>query len=119
MWCRPEGVGYPRRAIRTHDWLYLRNYEPDRWPAGDPDLVASHQGYYGDIDACPTKKFMMDNRNSSIVANVFQLSFGKLPGQELYDVKKDPYQVKNLADNPELKPVLNRLRQELENLSLI
>jgi uncharacterized sulfatase len=115
VWCRPDGVGYPRRAIRTYDWLYIRNYAADRWPAGNPDFVASHQGYYGDIDACPTKKFMMDNSNSSIVANVFPLSFGKLPEEELYDVKKDPFQVKNLADNPELKPVLNRLRQALED----
>ncbi|HBY60952.1 MAG TPA: heparan N-sulfatase, partial [Solibacterales bacterium] len=34
---RPNDAGYPVRAIRTNEWLYLRNYEPDRWPAGNPE----------------------------------------------------------------------------------
>ena len=38
-WCRPNGAGYPSRAIRTHDYLYIRNFEPDRWPNGDPDFI--------------------------------------------------------------------------------
>ncbi|MHC4995985.1 MAG: sulfatase family protein, partial [Planctomycetota bacterium] len=37
-YCREGGLGYPGRAIRTRDYLYIRNYEPDRWPAGDPPL---------------------------------------------------------------------------------
>ena len=31
-WCRIGGKGYPARMIRTRDYLYIRNYEPDRWP---------------------------------------------------------------------------------------
>ena len=27
---------YPMRAIRTADYLYIRNFKPDRWPCGDP-----------------------------------------------------------------------------------
>jgi arylsulfatase A-like enzyme len=42
--CWQYGKTYPGRAIRTHDYLYIRNFEPDRWPAGDPPL-------YGDVDA--------------------------------------------------------------------
>ena len=37
-WTRPEGRTYPRRAIYTKDYAYIRNYEPDRWPMGGPDL---------------------------------------------------------------------------------
>ena len=33
---RPNNGGYPVRAIRTKEWLYIKNYEPDRWPAGNP-----------------------------------------------------------------------------------
>ena len=33
----PEYWGYPVRAIRTREFLYVRNYEPDRWPAGNPE----------------------------------------------------------------------------------
>ena len=28
---------YPSRAIRTADFLYIRNFAPDRWPLGSPD----------------------------------------------------------------------------------
>jgi N-sulfoglucosamine sulfohydrolase len=35
--CRKGGKGYPCRAIRTAKFLYIKNYEPGRWPAGNPD----------------------------------------------------------------------------------
>ena len=56
-WVRKGGVGYPCRAIRTKDYLYIRNYKPDRWPAGDPTNGVDNDppGPYGDIDAGPTK----------------------------------------------------------------
>src|SRR5262245_59874429 len=33
---RPANAGYPCRALRTHDYLYIKNFHPERWPAGDP-----------------------------------------------------------------------------------
>ena len=33
---REGGLPYPIRAIRTDDFLYIHNFAPDRWPAGDP-----------------------------------------------------------------------------------
>ena len=33
---RAGNLPYPQRALRTRDFLYIRNYEPDRWPMGDP-----------------------------------------------------------------------------------
>lgn len=54
VWAGPDGKTYPRRAIHTNDFVYIRNYEPDRWPMGGPDFVASHQGVFGDVDDGPT-----------------------------------------------------------------
>ena len=34
---RPNNAGYPVRAIRTPEFLYVRNYEPESWPAGNPE----------------------------------------------------------------------------------
>jgi uncharacterized sulfatase len=113
-WCRPNGVGYPSRAIRTHRWLYIRNYEPDRWPAGDPDFESPHQSVYGDIDSSPTKTYIMEHKDDPIVAPLFKLGFGKRPGEELYDVGKDPAQIRNLADNPAYAKVKKKLRDQLE-----
>ena len=34
---RPHDGGYPIRGIVRGGWLYLRNFEPARWPAGNPE----------------------------------------------------------------------------------
>lgn len=33
---RRGDLSYPVRAIRMNDYLYIRNFRADRWPAGDP-----------------------------------------------------------------------------------
>jgi len=113
-WCRPDGIGYPSRAIRTHRWLYIRNYEPDRWSAGDPDFNSPHQGGYGDIDNGPTKTYMMQHKDNPNVAPRFQLGFGKRPAEELYDVINDPDQIRNLAADSAFAEVKKKLRDQLE-----
>src|SRR5436190_10337832 len=50
---RPNDQGYPVRAIRTREFLYVRNYEPDRWPAGNPETG------YTNVDDGPTKEFVL------------------------------------------------------------
>ena len=91
---RAGGVGYPMRAIRTRDYLYIRNFKPDRWPAGDPEG-------YGDIDGSPSKTYMMEHRDEPGVKRLFELAFGKRPAEELYDLRKDPDQLNNVADRSE------------------
>lgn len=112
--CRPDDVGYPSRTIRTHRWLYIRNYEPDRWPAGDSDFESPHQSVYGDIDNSPTKTYMMQHKDDPNVAPLFQLAFGKRPAEELYDVSKDPAQIHNLAADPVFARVKGKLQKQLE-----
>jgi len=114
-WTRLDGKTYPRRAIYTKDFAYIRNYEPGRWPMGGPDFVALHQDTFGDIDNGPTKSYMMENREDEDVKRLFEMSFGKLPAEELYAIDKDPAQMKNLADNPAYKEVKNRLARQMEN----
>jgi hypothetical protein len=95
--CRAGSVGYPSRAIRTDDYLYIRNYAPERWPAGDPPM-------FGDIDSwnmaysAPTKEYMMEHRNEPDVQPLFRRCFEKRPAEELYDLKADPHQTANVLD---------------------
>ncbi len=96
---RQNGAGYPGRAIRTAEYLYIRNYEPDRWPAGDPPL-------FGDVDAhmlhypSLTKMYMLLHRDDPSVKPLYELAFEKRPAEELYYMPEDPYQMRNVAGEP-------------------
>jgi N-sulfoglucosamine sulfohydrolase len=113
-WCRPEGAAYPIRGMRTRDHLYLKNYQPDRWPTGGPTFVSSNKTFHGDVDGCPTKDFMLAPENQQRYSREFALCFGKRPEEEVYDVRKDPDQIDNLAGQAEFQSVKNRLGAELE-----
>ena len=111
-WVRPNGVGYPCRAIRTHDYLYIYNFEPDRWPAGDPYLPTFRLGVYGDIDNGPTKDFM-NHSNDAHIQGLWRLATAKRPAEELYDLKNDPSQVHNVAADPTYQKLREQLHERL------
>ena len=111
--CRQDGVGFPMRSLRTHDWSYIRNYEPDRWPAGDPDFNSSHQGFYGDVDKGASKNFILAHAMDPKVRPYFLRAFGRRPAEELYDMNADPGQLNNLAQLPVYQAKLLELRQQL------
>jgi uncharacterized sulfatase len=100
-------LSYPMRAIRTADYLYIRNLEPDRWPACDPPA-------YRDIDGSPTKAFLLAHRDDPQVAPLFRLACAKRPAEELYDMKKDPGELHNVADRPEHADAKKDLRARLD-----
>ncbi len=110
--------GYPSRAIRTHDYLYIRNFKPDRWPAGTPNYKDAMIPYcwLGDCDNGPTKTYMVENRDKDdLHRKLYDLAFGKRPAEELYDCRKDPGQLVNVAGDPayrEIKAKLSGLLME-------
>ena len=114
VWSRPGGTTYGRRAMHTADWVYIRNYNPERWPMGTPGFEASHQGLFGDVDAGPTKTFMLEHQNDPAIKPLFDLSFGRLPADELYDMKNDPEQMINLAGEQQYAEVMKALQQQLD-----
>jgi len=115
-WCRPDGATYPMRAIRTRDFLYIRNFQPDRWPTGGPQFVSSNRTFHGDVDEGPSKTFMTAQREK--YAREFDLAFGKRPEEELYDLAKDAFQVNNVAKDAAYaghkQKLWDRLRQYLQ-----
>ncbi|HNS20294.1 MAG TPA: sulfatase [Sedimentisphaerales bacterium] len=115
-WVRKDGLGYPCRAIRTRDFLYICNFEPQRWPAGDP--VDGGEPYYrnrayGDIDDSPTKTYMMEHRDDAQVKPLFDLAFEKRPAEELYDLRSDPHQLQNVASDPAYADTRKKLESSL------
>ena len=109
---RRGDASYPVRAIRTADFLYIRNYRPDRWPAGDPETYFS-VGPFGDIDGGPTKGLLLDGREDAQMKPFFDLATAKRPAEELYDLRKDPAQRTNVADLPGHATAIERRRRTL------
>ncbi len=112
--CRKGGKGYPCRAIRTRDYLYIYNFEPTRWPSGSPDAsVCARAIPFGEIDSAPTKTFLMEHRNEHSIARLAELAFGMRPAEELYDLKNDPHQMNNVAGAIEYLDVQQSQREQL------
>ena len=110
---RKGDLSYPTRAVRTVDFLYIRNLRPDRWPAGDPVKWVA-VGPFGDCDASPSKDFILEHREDAAFQKYFQSAFGKRPAEELYDLKKDPHQLENVAEKSDYAAAKKKLRERLD-----
>jgi len=110
---REGNLPYPMRGLRTPDFLYIRNFAPDRWPMGSPGAEAGEKPLpqtetlenntfiaYADMDASPTKAWLIEHRNDPQWKWHHDIAFAKRPAEELYDLKSDPDQVKNVAADP-------------------
>jgi arylsulfatase A-like enzyme len=109
----PSMKGYPSRAIRTQNYLYINNLEPDSWPAGVPDGATHPINSFADCDNGPTKSFLIEHAHESTYKQFYDWSFAKRPAEELFDVVKDPFQINNLADNPGFKKIKKQLYKKL------
>jgi arylsulfatase A-like enzyme len=102
---RPNDLGYPVRALRTRDFLYVHNYHPDRWPAGNPETD------FGNCDPSPSKEII-----KLLGGHFYELSFGKRLPDELYDLRKDPQGVNNLANDLSLRGQMEKLREQMQQM---
>ena len=104
---RPHDWGYPIRGIVQGGLLYLNNFEPSRWPAGNPET-----GYL-DVDGSPTKTEIIQTRTDPRRRQFWQWSFGKRDSEEMFDVAKDPACMVDLIARPEYRQQRESLREQL------
>ena len=124
--------GYPQRAMKKGDYLFIWNMKPERWPAGAPQkfdandstkLLPVHgldeqmkyiaDGAYMDIDDCPSKTYLIENYKEDSIRSYFELAVGKRPEYELYNVTEDPYCLNNLSEIKSFEPIEKELKEEL------
>jgi arylsulfatase A-like enzyme len=122
---RADYMPYPQRAIRTYDSLYIINFKPDRWPLGDPyrldgansptakQVTENTRVTLPDEDAGPAKAWLVGQRNNPKWKPLFDLAYGKRPREELYDLRTDPNELKNVASDPKYARVRAELEQRL------
>lgn len=129
---RWNNLGYPQRAIRSEKNLLIWNMKPDRWPAGDPQAVKPNSGgqllpmfgidakgihhsewAFADVDASPSKSFLVENRTKDDMQYYFDIAYGKRPEFELYDIVKDPFCLTNLYEKEEFRALGQHMKNEL------
>lgn len=118
---------YPQRAIRTGDFLYIRNFAPDRWPMGTapgfggtgkmPDadaLQTTTFGAFADMDASPTKSWLITHAHENSENQTwFDRAFAQRPAEELFDLSVDPDQVHNVTLDPKYADTRAKLADRL------
>jgi uncharacterized sulfatase len=118
---------YPQRAIHTKDFTYIRNFRPERFPMGDgpgfnlpdgpmPDYVTLRENTFaafGDLDASPTKAWIATHGDEQGMEPFVQYAFGARPAEELYDLRSDPDQLNNRADDGEYQEIKRKLSDQL------
>ena len=122
---RADFMPYPQRAIRTHDFLYIVNFRPERWPLGDPyrldgdnpptsaEVAETTRVTLPDEDAGPTKAWLVAHRTHSEWKQYFERAYGKRPREELYDLHRDPHQTINVAADPSYAAARAELEKRL------
>lgn len=113
--------GYPMRALRTQEYLYIRNFKPERWPAGRPNkravdfntVATKDYAGFANIDAGPSKAWIITEQHTTQTAPFFALATKKRPEQELYHILSDPDQLKNLANDPAWISVVKEMDRQL------
>lgn len=94
---RADSLPYPSRAIRTQDFLYIRNFKSERWPMMTPPL-STGESTHGDFDGGPTKRWFAEVQTQPAYTKYVDWAWGKRSEEELYDLKSDPDQLTNLAN---------------------
>ena len=92
---------YPMRALRTRQYKYILNLAaPLEFPIA------------GDIAASPTWRTIEARPAVGLGLRTTQ-AFLHRPPEELYDLGKDPAEVRNVAADPAYRAVLERMRAQL------
>ncbi len=109
---REGNLPYPMRSLRTNDFLYIHNFAPERWPMGTPTgitetetpdglaLTTETYAAFADMDASPTKAWLIQHRAEPQWKPLYEHAFGKRAEEEFYDLRKDPNQMNNVATDP-------------------
>ena len=124
---RAGNLPYPSRAIRTADFLYIRNFHPQRWPMGEAPGFGKPPGplppfqaiendtfaLFADMDSGPTKSWLIQHRDDAGMKPFMDYAFGLRPAEELYDLKADPGELHNVADDAVYQQAKSGLSERL------
>jgi arylsulfatase A-like enzyme len=93
------------RALRDDRYLYIRNFMPDR-PQGS---------YLNYMFQTPTTQAWKRKFDAGELNDVQKVFWEPKAVEELYDIQSDPYQVRNIASDPEHQAIRQELADALKS----
>jgi hypothetical protein len=93
------------RAVRDRRYKYLRHYHPEQ----------PYLSWIPYRNRHPVMAEMWRLYREDALQGEQRLLFTPRPAEELYDTRADPFEMVNLAADPEYQPVLARLRAALDS----
>ena len=105
----PEGKPYPIRSIISRDYHYLWNLTPEASYQNHYDMVVHREWGYAWWPLRKEAAAAGDEHAQALLDK-----YHNRPEEELYRVANDPFEMENLADDPELAGIKEKLRAELQ-----
>jgi len=98
---RADDVYDMSRAVRSERFMYIRNYMPHLPYIQDALIFGDHKRSSVELDRV---------RAEGLLPKHGEAMYRPRPMEELFDVKNDPWELNNLADDPEYRFVLEEKR---------
>jgi N-sulfoglucosamine sulfohydrolase len=93
------------RSVRNERYRYIRNFHPE----------LPYAQWINYMDEMPIMQVWRKLAFEGKLNDVQKAFFARTkPKEELYDLEKDPYEIKNLAESPKHQAVMKELREALD-----
>jgi hypothetical protein len=104
---------FPQRGVRDSRYKYILNLRPEnKWTTHFtkvPGIPESHKQVWD--------TWVEKAKTDTNVAKLLEV-IEHHPAEELYDLQTDPHELKNIADRPENRSVLRKMREQLNKWML-
>lgn len=94
------------RCVRTNQFKYIRNYYPE--------LSYSTRSSYKTLSYPALTVFRVLHQQGKLTAAQARYMADTKPKEELYDLRSDPFEMKNLAGDPQFDEIRNQLSKRLD-----
>ncbi len=100
---------FPQRGVRDGRYKYIVNLKPENtWTTHFTKVSGIPESHKQVWDTWVEK-----SKTDSIAAKIVELNEHH-PREELYDTQADPHELNNIADKPEVRPILLKMQAELK-----
>lgn len=94
-----------RRSVRDAQYRYIRNFEPEK----------PYQQSQTFLEQMPLMRIILEMKDQGRLNKVQSAWLGdRKPSEELFDLKSDPYELRNLANDPDFQSKKAELSEALD-----